>query len=109
MLQQFACYYCQNGMKRTIVSAILTLSLFSGCSKSRMMERISGKWEYEEFIGYPAYNSLPSGNGRIIILNDDGIYERRNHDTVVFKGKYTIKRQDDCYPGHSNNLFVTDD
>lgn len=64
------------------------------------MERISGKWEFEKFIGYPFNSSSPPGNGQIIILNDDGTYERRSHDTVIFNGQYSIKER-----GGSNPLL----
>ncbi len=78
--------------------------LFSICSCKKSNEikalkrDIVGTWELEMVSGYP-FNQpvLPPGNGRIIVFDEGGLFERRQHDTLVFRGSYTVRRKKDCY------------
>lgn len=42
-----------------------------------------------------------------MVLKDNYVFERRKHDTIVFKGKYSLKYKKDCYPGNSDIVFST--
>lgn len=54
-------------------------------------------------------NYLPPGNGRIIVLSPDGSFERRQHDTILFRGRYFLKKQKDCYSEEKKIHFTTND
>ena len=75
-----------------------------------MENEIVGTWEFERFIGYP-FNQpiLPAGNGRIIIIGKDGSFERKQRDTLLFKGKYSIQRKKDCYERSTEIIFSTNE
>lgn len=67
-----------------------------------------GTWELERFVGYP-FNQppLPPGNGRIIVLGEGGLFERKQHDTLVFRGLYSVRRKKDCHERNSDIIFST--
>jgi hypothetical protein len=76
-----------------------------------MLKRgIVGTWELERISGYP-FNQppFPPGNGRIIVLGEDGNFERKQHDTLVFRGNYTLRRKKDCYGRNADVIFSTDE
>ncbi|RDC66377.1 hypothetical protein AHMF7616_05008 [Adhaeribacter pallidiroseus] len=81
------------------------------CSKDNdISHKFTGKWEYERYIGYPFTDTaLPPGNGQTITLTNNGIFESRKQDTVLFVGKYTIKQRKDCYKRDNTWLLSTDD
>src|SRR5690348_8585126 len=92
---------------------ILTIFIFS-CKKDNEMrslkKEIVGTWEIEKFIGYPfTQPPYPPGNGQIIVIGDNGDFERRKHDTLVFKGHYSMRRKKDCYPGDKDIIFLTNE
>ncbi len=101
---------CQIVMKKIFVVSSL-LVVFLACKKdSNLSKEFIGKWEYERYSGYPFTNTfLPPGNGQIIVLYDNGIYERRMHDTVLFKGNYSISKKDDCHPRENKVYFTNND
>jgi hypothetical protein len=96
--------------------AIFIALLFSFCSckknsEVKMLKRdIAGTWELERISGYP-FNQppFPPGNGRIIVLGEDGNFERKQHDTLVFRGNYTLRRKKDCYGRNTDVIFSTDE
>ena len=76
-----------------------------------MLKRdIVGTWELEKVSGYP-FNQpqLLPGNGRIIVLGEDGLFERKQHDTLVFRGSYTVRTKKDCYERNTDIIFSTDE
>jgi hypothetical protein len=89
-------------MKKLLLLHALLVFLSPSCKKHGNLflnKRFRGVWEYENFSGFPFNNNyLPPGNGRIIVLLTDGTYERRLHDTVLFRSRYFLKEQKDCYP-----------
>ncbi len=97
-------------MKRIFLILILSVA-FNSCSKDKVStDRFKGVWEYENHFGYPFNNNyLPPGNGRIIILFADGKFEQRRHDTVVFRGRYFLKQQKDCYGDEKKTYLTTSD
>jgi hypothetical protein len=87
---------------------IFSILLIVSCKKDQfatVKTQIAGTWEYHQFIGYP-FNStpLPRGNGRIIVMGTDGSFERRTHDTTLFRGSYALTERKDCY-GNDKPLF----
>jgi hypothetical protein len=90
--------------------------LFSFCSCKKNNEvntpkrDIVGTWELEKVSGYP-FNQPPllPGNGRIIVLGEDGLFERKQHDTLVFRGSYTVRTKKDCYERNTDIIFSTDE
>ncbi|MBE7171953.1 MAG: hypothetical protein INR73_15300 [Williamsia sp.] len=93
---------------------LLFFIFFVSCKKSsqaRLLEReIVGTWEFERYSGYP-FNQpiLPPGNGRLIIIGKDGSFIRKQHDTLLFKGNYTIRRKKDCYDRSTDIIFSTNE
>jgi len=90
----------------------MSIVFFLSCKKDKVdRSAFTGIWEYESFYGYPFTSSgpLPPGNGRIIVLSAKGDFERRQHDTVLFKGRYFLKWQKDCYGDEQKIYFTTSD
>jgi len=85
----------------------------TACKKDQvanLRNQISGEWEYVTFSGYPFLNnSLPPGNGKIIVIGKNGSFERRNHDTTIFKGSYLLEERKDCYGDEKYVFFKTSD
>jgi hypothetical protein len=103
---------CQMTMKKIVPVLLFAFILFS-CKKRNGLfpeKRFEGVWEFENFSGYP-FNSnyLPPGNGRIIVLLPDGSFERRQQDTVLFRGKYFLNQQKDCTEDQKKTHFTTND
>lgn len=98
---------------KKILLVIITISFFTACKKNDLLidrTEISGKWEYITFSGYP-FNSpvYPPGNGRIIVIKQNGSFERFSNDTLLFKGQYTLKSKKDCYQTEKKVFFSTND
>ena len=90
------------------------MMLVSSCRKEsdqkELWNKFSGTWEYERYSGYPFSNTyLPAGNGRIIVLSENGDFQRKKNDTVLFKGRYSITSKSDCQPRANNWFFTTND
>jgi hypothetical protein len=96
-------------MRKTLF-ALLTAFILFACKKdgAAINSRITGVWEYESFQGDP-FNYQPPGNGKIIVLSEDGEFERRENTTVLFKGKYYLKKKKDCYTEGLRTNFSTND
>lgn len=99
-------------MKRILL--LITIGFFFSCKKDKeiqlLNQEIIGTWEFETFSGYPFTQPiLPPGNGRIIVISGDGSFERKMHDTLVFKGNYTLQKKDDCYKRENNIIFSTNE
>ena len=98
-------------MKR-LISLLLFFFLPFSCKKddisSTFRKKVTGVWELEHFYGIAGI-PYPPGNGRIIALFDNGVFERRQHDTVLFKGKYFLNVKSDCYPRKDNIFFTTNE
>jgi hypothetical protein len=85
--------------------------LFS-CKKDNIptsfKNQLVGAWEFEHFSGYPfTAPYYPPGNGNIIVFFENGNFEKRQRDTILFKGKYFLSVKKDCYPRESNIFFST--
>jgi hypothetical protein len=91
---------------------LVLLCSFCSCKKdnelSTFKKDIIGTWEFEKVVGY-AINQppLPLGNGRIIVIGEDGSFERKQNDTLVFRGSYTMGRKADCYNRNTDFTFST--
>ena len=86
--------------------------IFFSCKKDdlRINPEIYGIWEFEHNAGYPFTNPVyPPGNGQIIVLSRNGRFERRQHDTVLFKGRFFLKEKEDCYLRERKIFFITND
>lgn len=88
---------------RNALSIIILILLLSSCSKEHQLDdfkdQVAGKWEKAEFICGECPNPrtiYPQGNGSIMVLFKDGVFERRLHDSVTFKGKFFLTRSDEC-------------
>jgi hypothetical protein len=90
---------------------LVLLIFFFSCKKHNEIKALKGEiigtWELERVSGYP-FNQppLPPGNGVIIVLGEDGLFERKKHDTLVFRGSYSVKRKKDCYE-RSNDIILS--
>lgn len=99
-------------MKNTILIALVLLLCWS-CKKEAeppaAFRQFAGTWEAERFIGFPGTVSLPPGNGRILVLEADGMMESRRKDTVEYRGRYYLQHKQDCYPRENTLYFTTND
>ncbi len=94
-------------MKPLLINSLLLL-LFSSCKKENNLRlQFAGKWEFENFSGYPFNNNYQApGNGNIIVLTEDGQFERRKFDSVSFRGNYSVQKKKDCLPRETDLLFT---
>ncbi len=96
-------------MKKLILVIAAGISL-TACQKERVNKMISGKWEFVVFVGYGNFDPpLPPGNGRIIEFGRDGSFKRFAHDTLLFKGNYSITPQKNCFPNRVSPFLKTSD
>ena len=95
-------------MKQLIAFALF-IFLLSACKKDKQLgQQFAGKWEFENFSGYPFNNNFQApGNGNIIVLSTDGSFERRKFDTVLFRGTYSVTEKKDCLSRTHNWYFST--
>ena len=96
---------------KKIILFLFVVSFYS-CKKDAgfhaLREDIQGTWELEQFIGYPFDQPvLPAGNGQIIVLGANGLFERKQGDSLIFKGTYSLQTKKDCYPRHTEVSFST--
>lgn len=71
---------------------------FVACKKDYIDNRFTGTWECIKYSGYPVtQDALSPGNGNLIILSPTGEFKRMKHDTLVFRGTYSISMKSDCY------------
>lgn len=98
---------------KKVVTILISSVLFYSCQKSDLSElknQFPGNWEYVNFIGYPFNeNYQPPGNGKIIYFSKGGSFERRSHDTVLFKGSYTLYQKKDCNSNEKKIFLITSD
>jgi len=106
-------------MKRLSLLVLLTCILFS-CKKERELKNLKGDiegiWEIELSAGEANITTggsnitnYPPGNGQTIVFSGSGTFERRNYDTVIFKGVYSLKYKEDCNPRPGNIVLTTDE
>lgn len=99
-------------MKRLLLLLPL-LCFLASCKKdqelSDLKNQIAGTWELESIYGFWSSGNFPSGNGKTITIRNDGTYERRDNNNIVYKGNYSLKKKKDCYERTSNNAFITGD
>jgi hypothetical protein len=99
-------------MKKMAISFLGILFLCS-CKKDNLSSyrnQFSGKWEYVRYIGYPFTTApLSLGNGKIIIITQDGSFQRNSYDTIIFKGLYSLVEKKDCYGDETHIFFKTTD
>ena len=98
---------------RIVFFSILLIGFYA-CKKEKEVKslktEIAGTWELEKFSGYPFNQTpLPPGNGRILVLGEDGLFERKQHDTVVFRGSYTLRKKKDCHERNTDIIFSTNE
>ncbi len=107
-VQRFLILRCQVNMKKSFI-CVFILTLFYSCKKEDITQKdIEGSWEYATYIGYPFNSpSLPPGNGRIIVIGRNGLFERKNHDTTIFKGEYSLIWRKDCHGDMKQAFFKT--
>jgi len=88
---------------------VLIAAIFISCKKDNaatLRKEIAGEWEYVTFSGYPFnFPSYPPGNGIILIFGENGDFERRKHDTLVFKGTCRLQEKKDC-SGDEKKIFL---
>lgn len=98
---------------KTSLIATLIISILCSCKKDEISgykNKLSGKWEYVRYEGYP-FNSipLPPGNGNILVLTKEGSFERRSYDSISFKGLYNLEEKKDCYGEDLKMFIITND
>src|SRR4051812_31421280 len=103
LMQRKEYFSCQivNFIRMGKIILLVLLAAVYSCKKDNevktLKNEIVGTWELERQVGYSFNQPLAPGNGRIIIFEEGGIFERKQHDTLVFRGNYSITRKKDCY------------
>lgn len=98
-------------MKKVLVITLCITAFFS-CRKAeiaKLRNKFSGTWEKERIFGFDFANVLPPGNGDIIFLGENGFFEKRKNDTIIFKGVYFLKERKDCYSDMKVVFFSTNE
>jgi hypothetical protein len=96
-------------MKKKIILPLLLMVLYS-CKKdslSPVKNDIAGSWELESYATYSGNYFYAPGNGKTITIGKDNSFERKNHDTLVFKGQYSLSNKKDCYETERKYFFKT--
>ena len=96
---------------RNAVFLFMLVFLFSckkECEINTLKKEIIGTWELEHFSGFP-FNQpvLPPGNGNIIVIAEHNHFERKQHDSLVYHGIYSLQKKKDCYERNSDLIFST--
>lgn len=95
---------------KNILFLILCFTFINSCKKENFRKKFTGKWEYVTFVGYPFnFPSYSPGNGMIIEIGKDGSFKRFAHDTLIFKGSYTIVEKKECQGNQKLLFFKTND
>ena len=101
---------------RNILSVIIFSLIVSSCSKdhqfNNLKTQVLGKWEIEEYVCglcITPVTMYPAGNGNIIVLFNDGSFERRMHDSVTFRGKFFLSKSEECGKPDSDIAFSTNE
>ena len=97
-------------MKTTFL-CLLTALLFFSCKKykaeTELSKAILGTWEMETFIGFPGTINFPNGNGTTIAFLPGSVIEKKQGDSMLFKGTYLLQTKQDCYPSDNNVILKT--
>lgn len=95
---------------RKIIFLLITAASISSCKKESVEKPYAGSWEFAIYIGYPFNEqSLPPGNGKIIVLDKNGSFSRYQHDVLIFKGSYSIESRKDCGRNNKQSFFHNND
>jgi hypothetical protein len=88
---------------RNTLSVIIFSIIISSCSKDNQLDnfknQILGKWEIEKNVCgecISPFTIYPEGNGKTIVLFNDGSFERRINDSVIFAGKFYLGKSEKC-------------
>lgn len=85
--------------------------MFIACKKEDSLKetrkKMTGTWELERRITWVTMPPVASGNGDILVFKEDGGFERKKHDTLLFSGSYFLQRKKDCYPRNSETIMIT--
>jgi hypothetical protein len=97
---------------------LIFITIFISCKKendnevTNLKNEISGIWELEQYMCSlcinPVINYSP-GNQNLILLSVDGSFERKIHDTLLFKGNYTIQRNKECNQSSGDMALIISD
>lgn len=100
-------------------NALIIISFFalvSSCSKDSQLQnfknQVAGNWEIEARLCGQCPNSVtnyPVGNGAIIVFFNDGVFERRIQDSVIFKGKFFLTKAEECGKPNSDIALSTNE
>ena len=73
---------------------------------SGFRNEIKGEWEYVRYTGFGIpLPASPPGNGRILSFGSNNNFERKAHDSILFKGTYQLEKRKDCF-GDERSIFV---
>jgi hypothetical protein len=102
-------------MKNALFVTLFCIFVCS-CSKNSQLEnfrsQVAGKWEIEKRICGECPNSLtnyPAGNGGIIVLFNDGRFERHINDSIIFNGKFLLNKSHECDKPNSDIALSTNE
>jgi hypothetical protein len=93
-----------------LITCSLCVLLLLGCRKDNSLKKeYVGRWEFAQFIGFPGSLTEPPGNGKLLILSDDGRFERIEQGSVVSSGKFSVIRKKDCHPRDGEHMVKAKD
>ena len=105
---------------RTTFSVILISIIVMSCSKNHEKDRklenfknqVVGKWEIEKNVCGEcsiSNTTYPEGNGNIIVLSNDGSFERLVHDSLTFRGKFLLSMSEECSSSNPTIAITTNE
>lgn len=74
-----------------------------------IQKKMAGTWELEKRITWVPMPPVVPGNVDIIVFKEDGSFERKKHDTLLFSGSYFLQQKKDCYPRNSQTVMITNE
>lgn len=90
-------------MQKISLSLFSIVLLMASCKKEHnvnaLKDQLSGTWELERTICgecfVPNTNYAP-GNGNLLVFGDDGSFQRKKQDTVLFTGTFSVIISKEC-------------
>jgi hypothetical protein len=97
---------------KTVLFLITTTLLFFSCKKyqpeeTELSKQLIGSWELDHVITDAGNFPFASGNGNTISFLSGSVFERKQNDTVVFRGTYSLEKKEDCFPSDKNLILKT--
>jgi hypothetical protein len=102
-------------MKKYLFGLLFTAILVS-CKKENainiLKDKIAGTWEIEKIecgLCINPITNFPPGNNNLIIFNTTNVFERKQNNTSVFTGNYSIVSSKECNQSTGDMALLTNE